>query len=74
MSEIKRSMYGQFGIAVRTTTLLAVEQFLAWGCAGETEGQGPLQEKNPVWFQFGKTEDEALEKLHAELDYKASLS
>jgi hypothetical protein len=73
VSEIERSMYGEFGVAVRASTRLRRQVFLAWGCAGPTQGEGPLQEKNPVWFQFGETADEAVKKLQEELDFKASL-
>lgn len=65
---IKRGTHGKWGTAVRATAGKWAHGFLAWGCLGETGGNGPLQEKNKVWFQFGATASEALEKLHAELD------
>ena len=63
---IKRGTYGEWGTAVRTCS--ANNYFLAWGCLGETWANGPLQEKNEVWFQFGPTAEDALQKLRAELD------
>lgn len=68
MSEIERESYGKWGTAVRSTSRMLRQEFLAWGCLGETGGNGPLQEKNEVWFQFGATAEEALSKLRAELD------
>ena len=66
MSEIVRGTYGKWGTAVRASS--RISDYLAWGCLGETGGNGPLQEKYEVWFQFGKTAEEALQKLRAELD------
>ena len=68
MIDIERGTYGKWGTAVRSTSRTLRQEFLAWGCLGETGAFGPLQEKSEVWFQFGATADEALEKLRAELD------
>lgn len=70
MSEITRGTYGEWGTAVRSTKHTL--GYLAWGCLGETGGNGPLQEKNEVWFQFGASKEDALRKLHAELDRLSS--
>lgn len=68
MIDIERGTYGKWGTAVRSTSRTLRQEFLAWGCLGATEAFGPLQETNEVWFQFGASKEEALEKLHAELD------
>lgn len=63
---IKRGTHGKWGTAVRTTSNF--HGFLAWACLGETQGNGPIHEKGDVWFQFGETASQAIEKLHNELD------
>lgn len=65
-ADITRGTHGRWGTAVRASS--RTTDYLAWGCIGETGGNGPLQEKSEVWFQFGATAEEALTKLRAELD------
>lgn len=65
-SLVKRGNHGRWGTAVRASS--RTSGYLAWGCLGETSGTGPLREKEEVWFQFGATEQEALDRLHDELD------
>ena len=65
MSEITRGTYANFGTAVRAPR--RGRHYVAWACEGATVADGPLAEPNKVWFQFGNTEAEALDKLHVEL-------
>lgn len=73
MSEIERGEYGPFGTAVRESVVLRSPVsnkcgFVAWACRGPTVGMSAISEpKENVWFQFGDTKGEALEKLHTEL-------
>lgn len=64
--EVERGTHGRYGTAVRQAK--KPHGFLAWGCLGNTVGNGPLLEDGETWLQFGETAAQALEKLSAELD------
>lgn len=64
MTEVKRSMLGRFGIAVK----YAGREYLAWAADGPTESDSPVREPSVfIVFSFGKTEREAIEGVKAEL-------
>lgn len=41
--------------------------FYSWAKVGEIVGECPISEPGDVWFEFGRTHDEARGKLLAEL-------
>ena len=65
MTDIKRSTYRKYGTAVKRASL---GRYVAWATHGRTTGENPLEEPGETWFQLGRSEEEALSKLHAELD------
>jgi hypothetical protein len=61
---VKVSQHGAYQVA----TMPSVRGgFMSWAKAGEILGPDPVREPGEVWFEFGRTRDEAAAKLLREL-------
>jgi hypothetical protein len=64
---LEREQYGRFGIACKPARF--GKGWVAWACVGPTSAASPIDEPaKHVWFEFGKTMAETVDKLKAELD------
>lgn len=66
---IELRQHGEFQIAVRGDCPGRSSSFLAWAVRGKISAHNPLEEPwdIDVWFEFGRTADDAVEKLIKDL-------
>jgi hypothetical protein len=63
---IVRSHFGPFGIAVANNQ--RTPGYTAWACHGDTVADNAAFEPaDDVWFQFGSSAEEAMDRLKTEL-------